>query len=273
MLLCATSIGCATPGSGELPHEGVESWALLEIDELVTFVLFDPAELDLALPHGMSFLPARVAPMPFVRQYVAENPEAADLALSFVEITRQSTFRVDGEEAELPADGGVALWFAPVDASGLMASRAGDPLKVELEAAENCVVGLGIWTSDGPFVERLREHGHAAFQGSVTLRTDEHGSLRGSWHADDLVVEVEAAPLGEPAPDASGGSQVLLSTSEAPSRAIVFRSPGATHQSADAYWSVTGDHLLAAARWFGPTFRTTYPVGLTGRAYPVPASE
>jgi len=53
--------------------------------------------------------------------------------------------------------------------------------------------------------------------------------------------------------------------------ASAFRSatPQTTDQLCDAEWRIDGQHPLAQAVFVGPTIRTTYPVPLTGRAYPL----
>ena len=58
--------------------------------------------------------------MPEVQEYLKQHPDHAEGAFSFIEITRQKAFILDGKAPALPENGGIGLWFAPVDASHLI---------------------------------------------------------------------------------------------------------------------------------------------------------
>ncbi len=260
---------CSTTRSDSLPPEGAASWEIHGMEEYVTFVLFDPAASGIELPHSLRWMRADEAPMPFVKEYVASHPEVAGFAFSFIEITKQSQFVVDGRSPELPENGGIALWFAPVDASAFVAKTSGSALATAIQGSEGSVVGLGIWMQDRQFVDYLRELGHHAEYGEVTLVDDGTGRARGLLRTDELTIDLSALPHGDSMTEDVAATQILFSSQLGPSRALVISAANPTHRECQADWSLTGRHPLGRAVRVGPTFRTTYPAALTGRAYAV----
>jgi hypothetical protein len=105
----------------QLPAGGTTTWVIDEPEEIVTFVLFDPKATGVSLLAGLRFVLARDTQMPEVQEYLKQHPGRAEWAFSFVEITRSKQFAIDGKSPTLPRNGGIGLWFAPVDPSPLAA--------------------------------------------------------------------------------------------------------------------------------------------------------
>jgi len=88
-----------------LPPGGTTSWEIQKPEEIVTFVLFDPKSRGVSLPTGLRFVSARDAKLPEIQEYVKQHPEPAEWAFSFIEITRQKAFLLDGRAPALPRTG------------------------------------------------------------------------------------------------------------------------------------------------------------------------
>lgn len=264
---------CASTRSDSPQPDGSVSWEIRDPEEIVTFVLFDPNTSGITLPHGLRFMRADEAPMPFAQELVAQRPELAAWAFSFFEFTKQAAFLIDGRGPKLPNDGAIALWFAPVDASELAAATAGEPLSQAIQEAAGSVAGLGIWMQDRDFIAYMREKGHHAEYGEAVLEPDGAEGLRGLLRLDGLSVHATARTEGDPQTEPVSDTQVLLSPLPGPSRAVVLSASNPSHQPCTAEWTLQGSHVLGRAVQFGPTFRTTYPAALTGRAFWVGGRE
>jgi hypothetical protein len=264
---------CAATRPDSAPADGAASWEIRDPDEIVTFALFDPETSGVELPHGLRFMRAGEAPIPFVQELVAQRPDVAGWAFTFIEITRQSDFLIDGRGPAMPRDGAIALWFAPVDTTELAERIAGEPLSQAILQAGGSVVGLGIWLPDREFVAYMRAKGHHAEYGEATLAQDGAGGFRGALRADGLSVQVSARPEGDPQTEAVSETQMLFSPLAGPSRAVEIAAANPSHQSCAAEWALAGSHPLGRALLFGPTYRTTYPEPLTGRVFSVRGDE
>lgn len=261
--------GCVETRTDSPPPDGAESWEIRDTEEIVTFALFDPDASGVELPRGLRFMRADEMPMPFVQEYVEQRPDVAGWAFTFIEITKQHEFLIDGRGPSLPRDGAIALWFAPVDASELVEATAGEPLSQAILEAQGSVVGLGIWMPDREFVAYMREKGHHAEYGEATLAEDGTGGYRGALRLDGLSIQVSARPEGDPQTEAGSGTQIVFSPLACPSRAVVIAASDPSHQSCAAEWTLAGSHPLGGALLLGPTFRTTYPDPLKGRVFSV----
>jgi len=102
-----------------LPPGGTTSWEIQELEAIVTFLIFDPKDPAIALPAGLRFTSARKVEFPELQEHLKHHPEHSDLAFSFVEFVRPKTFLLDGKAPKLPENGGIGVWFAPVDHSQL----------------------------------------------------------------------------------------------------------------------------------------------------------
>ena len=251
----------------QLPPGGTTSWEIHEPEEIVTFVLFDPKSPGVSLPTGLRFVSARDAKMPEIQEYVKQHPEHAGWAFSFIEITRQKAFLLDGRAPALPKNGGIGLWFAPVDPSQLAEEIRKDAFDSIIAPSLGAVLGLGIWIPDREYVAYMRARGHHAEYGLVTLVKDNTGAFQGTIQLDNLRVRSSATPHGDVQEDPASGTQVLFAPGDKVVHAIVVAGSNARHRACDAVWSKKGKHPLSRGVFVGPTYMTTYEAPLKGSAY------
>ena len=274
---CCTSIGLlfafvlvAGPPAvlaQQLPPGGTTSWEILGPEEIVTFVLFDPKTPGVSLPAGLQFVSARDVQMPEIGAYLKEHPDQAGWAFSFIEITRQKAFLLDGKSPKLPKDGGIGLWFAPVDPSELAEEIPKDAFESIIAPSLGAVLGLGLWVPDREYVAYMRARGHHAEYGLVTLAQDSAGTYRGEIRLDDLHVRGSATPHGDVQEDPASGTQILFAPGSEVENAVVVAGSSSRNRECEADWSKTGDHPLSRGVLVGPTYLTTYDVPLKGSAY------
>jgi hypothetical protein len=251
----------------QLPPGGTTSWEIQEPEEIVTFVLFDPKSPGVSLPTGLRFVSAREAKMPEIQEYVKQHPEHAEWAFSFIEITRQKAFLIDGRAPALPKNGGIGLWFAPVDPSQLAEEIGKDAFDSIIAPSLGAVLGLGTWIPDREYVAYMRARGHHAEYGLVTLVKDSTGAFQGTIQLDNLRVRSSATPHGDVQEDPASGTQVLFAPGDKVVHAIVVAGSNARHRACDAVWSKKGKHPLSRGVFVGPTYMTTYEAPLKGSAY------
>jgi hypothetical protein len=250
-----------------LPPGGTTSWEIKGPEEIVTFVLFDPKSPGVSLPKGLRFIAARDTKMPEIQEHVKQHPEHAEWAFSFIEITRQQAFLLDDRAPKLPKDGGIGLWFAPVDPSQLAQEIGKDAFDSIVAPSLGAVLGLGIWIPDREYVDYMRARGHHAEYGLVTLAKDDAGRFQGTIRLDNLHVRSSATPQGDAQKDPASGTQVLFAPGDRVVHAVVVAGSNARHRACDAVWSKEGKHPLARGVFVGPTFLTTYEAPLKGSAY------
>jgi hypothetical protein len=265
---CVSLIGAASEASGQqLPPGGTTSWEIEEPEEIVTFVLFDPKTPAVSLPAGLRFVAASDSEMPAVREYLKQHPDRAGWAFSFIEITRQKAFLIDGRAPKLPENGGIGLWFAPVDPSELKGEIPKERFDAIIAPSLGGVLGLGIWIPDREFVAYSRARGHPAEYGMVTLVKDASGEFHGEIRLSNLRIEASAAPRGDAREDPDSGTQVLFAPGDRVVNAVVVAGGNGRHRDCAAAWSMKGDHPLARGALVGPTYFTTYGSPLRGSAY------
>jgi len=251
----------------QLPPGGTTSWEIQGPEEIVTFVLFDPKAPGVSLPAGLRFVSARDAQMPEIQEYLKQHPDHADWAFSFIEITRQKAFLLDGRAPVLPKNGGIGLWFAPVDPSQLAKEITKDAFDNIIAPSLGAVLGLGIWIPDREYVAYMRARGHHAEYGRVTLVKDSTGAFQGEIRLPDLHVRSSATPHGDVREDPAVGTQVLFAPGERVVQAVVVAGSNARHRVCAANWSKKGNHPLSRGVFVGPTYLTTYDAPLKGSAY------
>jgi hypothetical protein len=267
-LACLALICAASPASAQqLPAGATTSWEIHGPEEIVTFLLFDPKAPGISLPAGLRFVSAGDAGMPEIQEYLKQHPEHTEWAFSFVEITRQRAFLIDGKGPTLPVNGGIGLWFAPVDTSQLAEEIPKDRFDTVIASSLGAVLGLGIWIPDREYVAYMRARGHHAEYGMVTLVKDSTGTYQGDIRLDDLHVRGSALPHGEVREDPASGTQVLFAPGEKVVHAVVVAGANARHLVCTAEWSKEGNHPLSRGVFVGPTYFTTYEAPLKGSAY------
>lgn len=263
----------APAGVAQLPPGGTTTWEIHAPEEIVTFLLFDPKTVGISLPAGLRFVSAGRAQMPEVAEYLKQHPEHADWAFSFIEITRHKAFILDGKEPKLPENGGIGLWFAPVDPSPLTIEIPKDKFNAIIAPSLGAVLALAVWVPDREYVAYMRARGHHAEYGMVTLVKDDAGAYRGEIRLDNLHVRGSATPKGEAEGDPVSGTQVLFEPGEKVVRAVVIAGGEARNRACTAEWSKSGEHSLARGVFVGPTYFTTYSEPLKGSAYSLRDAE
>jgi len=250
-----------------LPAGGLTSWEIREPEEIVTFLLFDSKASGVALPAGLRFVSAQDAQMPEIAEHLRAHPEHSEWAFSIIEITRQKAFLIDGSAPKLPENGGIGLWFAPVDPSQLVTEIPQAAFDSIIAPSLGAVLGLGIWVPDPEYVAYMRARGHHAEYGVVTLADDSTGALHGEIRLDDLLVRSSATPQGDVQEDPATGTQVLFAPGDSVVGAVVVAGSTARHRACDAKWSKEGSHPVARGVFVGQTYLTTYDAPLKGSAY------
>lgn len=261
------SSASSTARAQELPAGGTTAWEIQGPEEFVTFLLFDPKAPGVSLPAGLQFLSAQDAGMPEILEHLKLHPEHSEWAFSILEITRHKAFLLDGRAPKLPENGGIGLWFAPVDPSQLAGEISQEAFDSIVVPSLGAVLGLGIWIPDREYVEYMRVRGHHAEYGLVTLEQDSTGVFHGEIRLDDLQVRSSAKPQGDPQEDPTSGTQVLFAPGESVVQAVVIAGSGASNRLCEAEWSKEGKHPLASGVFVGPTYMTTYKAPLKGSAY------
>lgn len=262
-IVSASSVAVAQ----QLPPGGTTSWEIQGPEEIVTFVLFDPKTPGVSLPTGLRFVRAADIKMPEVQEYLRQHPDRAEWAFSFIEITRQKDFLLDGKAPTLPKNGGIGLWFAPVDPSHLAAEIEKEKFDSIIAPSLGAVVGLGLWIPDRKYVAYMRKRGHHAEYGMVTLVKESTGMFRGEIRLENLRVQSSATPQGDVREDPESGTQVLFAPGKSVVHTVVIAGSNARHRTCSASWSKSGDHPLARGVFVGPTYFTTYDAPLKGSAY------
>jgi hypothetical protein len=257
----------STAWTQSLPPGGTTAWEIGGSEEIVTFLVFDPKAAGVRLPAGLRFIPARAARMPEVQEHLKQHPEHAEWAFSFVEITRQKVFLLDGKAPTLPENGGVGLWLAPVDPAALAGEVPQDAFDRIVAPSLGSVLALAIWVPDRDYVAYMRDRGHTAEFGHVTLAGDATSGFRGEIRLDDLRVRATATPRGEAQQDPDSGTQILFAPGEKVVHVVVIAGSGGRHRACGAEWSKDGAHPLSRGVFVGPTFLTTYEAPLKGSAY------
>jgi hypothetical protein len=239
-----------------LPDGADTHWVVDQTEETVAYVLFDPATVKDRLPSNLRFITIRELAAGGVRwagDHLTEEPSHGPWGISFLEIARMGTFMIDGHAPDWPRDGAMALWaarIAPSDSSTNL--NPGRPLLV-----------LEFWLPDSQYVAYMRDKGHYATYGDVTLRQDSSGKWWGSIGIDQLSVVAECTPTGPVTGGAgSSGMQTLFSPNLSAVTGVVIVA-FAGHQiqtcNEDSSWKFEGTHALALGVPLGPsTFQFGY---------------
>lgn len=260
-------VPAVAPAEDLLPPGGETAWEIRNVEEIVTFALFDPATPGVVLPKGLGFIRAADTPMPAIQEHLKAHPDHAAWAFSIIEITRQEAFLIDGRGPSDSKDGAIGLWFAPVDPSGIAEIIPADVFTRIIGPAVGSVLGLGIWVPDREYVTYMLEKGHHGEYGQVTLAKDRDGVFHGEIGLDDLHVSVSAKAREGVQEDPEAGTQVLFLPHTEVERVAVIAGALASHRECDAEWSASGEHPLSKAVFIGPTYLTTYGAPLTGSLY------
>jgi hypothetical protein len=233
-----------------LPDGADTHWVVNQPDEIVGYVLFDPATVEHRLPSTLRFITVGELAAGGVRwavDYLAEDPMRGHWGISFLEIVRMGTFTIDARAPDWPERGAAALWFARVAPSDPTTNLGpGLPL-----------LALEFWMPDSLYVAEMRARGHYATYGDVKLHQDPDGKWWGSVDIDGLSVAAECTPTGPITGGAgSSGMQALFPPRSSTVTSIVrVAFAGHRKQSCkeDSSWRLQGTHPLAGGVVPGPS--------------------
>jgi hypothetical protein len=247
-----------------LPAGARSRWAVEQPEEIVTYLVFDPATVRSRLPAGLRFITLEELArggVGWAGDIVHRYPARSGWGVSFLEIVRAGTFVIDEREPSWPADGAAALWFArvaPSDSS--LVPGPGRPL-----------LALDLWIPDRDYAAYMRERGYPAEWAQVTLRAGPHGSWSGKVKTDGLEITTECVPAGPiGGGEDSAGAQVIFPPATSTVTGLV-RIAFAGHRVQDcdpsSWWRIRGSHPLARAVPVGAS-SFEYGYHLWGGSYP-----
>jgi hypothetical protein len=239
-----------------------------ELEAIVTFLIFDPTDPAVSLPRGLRFASAREVAVDFpeLQEHLKEHPEHFDWAFSFVEFVRPKTFLLDGKAPTIPENGGIGVWFAPVNHSKLAAEISEARYEAVIAPSPDAVLVLGLWVPDREYVAYMRARGHHAEYGMVTLVKDSKGAFEGEIRLDQLNVTASATPQGEARSEPAPFRQVFFEPGRTVENVVVIGGANARERDCTAEWSKKGDHPLARGVFVGPTYLNVEGP-ITGSAY------
>lgn len=256
LLACLAIIGvCPAALAQQLPPGGTTSWEMQELEVIVTFLLFDPKDPEVALPKGLRFVSAREVSKesPEFQEHLKNHPEHSDWAFSFVEFLRPKTWVLDGKALTLPENGGIGVWFAPVDHSQLAAEISKGMYETVIAPSPGGMLVLGLWVPDREYAAYMRARGHHAEYGMVTLVKDKEGALQGEMQVGELNVKASAVPQGEVETEPDLFTQVFYEPGQSVENVVVLAGGNVRERKCTAEWSKKGDHPLSRGVFVGPT--------------------
>jgi hypothetical protein len=245
-----------------LPPGAQTKWVVAGPEEIVTYMIFDPATVAERLPKNLRFITIgelATGNVSWAMEHLGKFPAHADWGISFFEIVRMKTFTIDGRSPNWPENGAIALWFARV--------AAADPAK-DLGPGKP-FLALELWLPDREYVAYMRGKGHYAAYGDVRLRKDADDHWLGSIEAKGLGVAAMCSPAGEIDRSGSAGMQMIFPPANSGISGFV-RIAFAGHQiqpcAAGTSWKFNGIHPLAKGMILGDdSFQFGYD--LIGGAY------
>ena len=245
-----------------LPGGAQTKWVVDDPEEIVGYLVFDPATVHDKLPSSLRFITvAEVAAshIPWAIEHLDEYPTHAGWGISFVEIVRMGMFEIDGRSPKWPKRGAAALWCARV---------APSDSATELGPGQPFLV-LEFWMPDTSYVSYMRAKGHCASFGDVRLHRNAAGKWSGSINAEGLAARCDCTPAPEVESSGSSGMQVFFPPATSGVTSFV-RLAFAGHQARqckeEASWRFKGAHPLVRGMMLGPaTFQ--YGYDLIGGAY------
>jgi hypothetical protein len=252
----------------ELPSGGETKWEIQELEVFITFLLFDPKDSAIALPKGLRFISASevAAQAPEFEEYLKLHPEHSDWAFSFVEFGLPKTWILDGKSPKFPVNGGIGVWFAPVDHSQLAAEVPKDRYDSVLAPSPDAVLVLGLWVPDREFVDYMRARGHHADYGLVTVVKGTSGTFVGEIKLANLSVKGSVTPQGVATVQLEPFTQVFFEPGASVKKVVILAGENARERGCVAEWSKTGNHPISRGVFVGPTFQNIEGP-LNGSAY------
>jgi hypothetical protein len=239
-----------------LPPGGTTSWEIKELEAIVTFVLFDPADPAIDLPAGLRFITAGEVEAPEFEDHLKHHPEHSNWAFSFIEFVRPETFVLDGKALILHDRSGIAVWFAPVDHAQLASEISLDKYEAVIAPSPFGILRLGFWIPDQDYVDYMCARGHHAEYGKVQLVKIRKNAYRGKLRLDKLQVSASATPHGDVREEPDPFTQVLYKPGKRIENVVVIAGANVRERDCTSKWSKKGDHPLSRGIFAGKTFLT-----------------
>lgn len=233
-----------------LPGGAQTHWVVAQPEEIVIYLVFNPAELTNILPKSLRFITIKELStngVSWATDHLTKHSAHAQWGVSFLEIVRMGTFMIDGRSPKWPKDGAAALWFARVASSdSLVDLGPGNPFQI-----------IEFWLPDRTYVEYMKQKGYYASYGKVELAQTADGKWRGLIEAKGLSVSAECIPTGPITGGVgSAGMQVFFPPASSGIQKHV-RVAFAGHQIQecrnDSFWRLRGTHPLTTGTLLPPS--------------------
>ena len=244
---------------------GVQTrWVIENPEEIVQYITFDPSTVESKLPDALRYITINELALDNVGwaiNYLDDYPSNGSWGVSFLEIVRMETFMIDDKLPDWPRHGAAALWCARIAPSDPSTSLGfGRPLLV-----------MEFWMPDNAYISYMKDKGHYASYGDVSLYQDQEKKWRGSIQAKNIKVIMSCNPSGQVFGGAnSSGAQSLFPPLSSPVNhlvKVVFSGHREQECDSTSSWSFQGTHPLAKGILVG-TSRYEYGYSLIGGAYP-----
>lgn len=229
---------------GELPPSAYSTSRMGPADEILLYVMFNPAIAEDLLPQGLRFLTLEE----FARrgdsamaEYLRSHPEHKGWARSYFEIIRTRSMEYDGYKALPGKRGGMAIWYANVVRTDVSDAR---PKGWQSLA-------LGTWISDKRLVKQMRAKGYPADYARIEYWEDHSGIIHGKLKTKRLHVTGQCKLAGNPKPADLGEPpfyQTVWTPRPHPDTFEVLTFYGHIRQDCQtADWQINGEDLLVKA--------------------------
>lgn len=246
-----------------LPEGAKTHWVVGQPQEIVSYLVFDPTTVKERVPPALRLITLKELASGNVRwaiDHVTEHPSHGDWGISFLEIVRMHTCKIDGLAPQWPESGAMALWCAraaPSDSTRDLGP--GRPYLV-----------LDFWVPDSLFAASMCKKGHYATYGNAQLWSDSTGKWHGSVTSNGLSITAECMPVGPVSGGTGSSGMQALFPPHSSTVTDVVRVAFAGHREQqceeNSSWKFRGNHPLVRAVMLGPSI---YQFGydLVGGAY------
>ena len=229
---------------GPLPAGEIARSAAGPSDEMIGYLLFDPAPVAPRLPPGVRFLTLaeKAEGWPRLAAYLKAHPDRRAWAWSFYEIIGIRAARYGHVSARVRGGrGGMAVWYPE-----LVRIDGTDPRPRGTQD-----LALGSWISDPALVAAMRAQGFPAETGAIAFRRTP-GRLSVSLRTRHLAISGGCRLEGRPYVPWWGKEPLSYETmwtpaGEGDSFEIVTWAGHRARKCVDPRWRVTGDHPFARA--------------------------
>ena len=245
-----------------LPEGAQTKWIVNDPEEIVSYLIFDPATVIERIPSFLRFITIEElasSDISWAKDYLRENPTQADWGIGFIEIVRMKNFEIDGKSPEWPVNGAAGLWFARVaytDQKGI--GGTGTPF-----------LAIDFWLPDSIYVSYMRSKGHYATYGDVRLQKNSDGEWMGSIDVEGLHVSCNCIPNNNITSSGSNAIQIIYPPENSGIKDFV-RIALAGHKGLTceegSSWIFKGVHPLVKSIILGST-SFEYGYSLTGGSY------